>query len=240
MKKVREPQEAGPAQNAEGSERSADGPLREPWVTLSDEKSRLRTAEVRRRATGGGGRDKGDVETRARGRATSTEGGMEDAIGPIQTPEGRLVLEDGVQQAERVTLSNGEGRGQTAFRPFHRAKGRTQDAGTRPTSGESTPFCAKSSAVARFRHAHSAKMSGSGARLAACHERRGPARSIRADVRRIPRSSAAATDEASASTYLTTSPAEDAGVPAIVIADPSVPSEWIAQPVIDWPAPLRE
>jgi hypothetical protein len=159
MKKVREAQEVGPLQDAVGSERYDARPLREPRVTFANEKGRSRTAEVRGRATGGSGRDKGDLESRAKGRATSAERGIEDAIGRIQRLEGRLVLEDGTQQDEKVTLSNGDVRRPIASRPFACEKGRTQDAGSRPTSDEGPPLYAKSSAVGRFRRGCSAKRS---------------------------------------------------------------------------------
>jgi hypothetical protein len=159
MKKVREAQEAGSAQDAEASEHQEDGPLREPGVTLAKEKGRWRTAEVRGRATGGRGRGKNHVETRARGRATSARGRIEDAIGPNRSPGGWLVLEDGAQQDEKVTFANGDGRGPIASRPFARAKGRMQDAGNRRRATKARLRCAKSSAVARFRPARSAKRS---------------------------------------------------------------------------------
>jgi hypothetical protein len=165
MKKVRETQEAGSAPNAEGSERQEDGPLREPEVTLAKEEGRWQTAKVRRRTTGGRASDKGDVETRARERPASTRRGMQDAIDPIRRPEGRLALEDGAQQDERVTLPNGDVRAPIASRRFACAKGRTQDAGSRPESDESPPLYAKSSAVARFPPARSAKRSAWGGRV---------------------------------------------------------------------------
>jgi hypothetical protein len=171
MKKVREAQEDGPAQDAEGSERRECGPLREREVTLAKERRRLRTAEVRRRraevrgrTTGGRGQDKGDVETRAKGRATSAERTMHDAIGPIPRSEGRLMLEDGPQQNEKVTSPNANVRRSTGSGPFPFEEGRAQDTRSRPTVDERPPRCAKSSAVARFRPTRSAKRSASGAR----------------------------------------------------------------------------
>jgi hypothetical protein len=182
MKKVREAREAGPAQDTGRSERQEDGPLREPGVTLAREKGRSRTAEVRGRAAGGGGRDKGDVETRPKGRATSARRGIRDAIGPIRRPEGWLVLEDGTQQDEKVTLTNGSVRAPIESRRFPFAKGRTQDTGSRPKSDESQPLYAKSSAVVRFRAARSAKRSVSGAAPAGDDQRE----AVRSDWNRRP------------------------------------------------------
>jgi len=65
------------------------------------------------------------------------------------------VLEDGAQQDEKVTLTNGDVRRPIASRPFACEKDRTQDAGSRPTSDESPPRYAKSSAVGTFRRAYS-------------------------------------------------------------------------------------
>lgn len=159
MKKVRETREVGPAPNAAGRECEEDVPLREPKVTFAKEEGHPRTAEVRRRATGGGGRDESDTETSARGRATSARRGIEDATGRIWRAHGRLLLEDGTRQDEKVTLTNGDVRRPIASRPFSSEKGRTQDAGSRPASDGSPPLYAKSSAVGPFRPAHSAKRS---------------------------------------------------------------------------------
>jgi len=132
MKKVREARETGPARDAKGSEWREEGRLRESEVTLAKENGRSPTVEVRGRATGGRGREEDEFETRAKWRSTNVRRGMRDEIGQIWRPEGRLVLEDGAQQDEKVTLSNGKGRGPTASRPFSCEKGRTRIAASRP------------------------------------------------------------------------------------------------------------
>jgi hypothetical protein len=113
MKKVREAPEDGPAQEAEGSEGQEGVPLREREATLSREGIRFRAGEVGRRTTGGRGQDEGDVETRARGRATSAERTIGDAIAPIWRSEGWVMLEDGPRQDEEVTRPIANAPGQT-------------------------------------------------------------------------------------------------------------------------------
>jgi hypothetical protein len=159
MKKVREAHEARPPENAEGWKRQEDAPWREPWVTLADEEGHSRRAEVRRRATGARGRDKGDVESRAKGRATYVRCGTRDAMGPIHGPEGGQVFENGAQQDEEVTFSDGDARRPIASGPSPSAKGRTQDRVVGRRATKASPVCAKSSASIPLRGARSAKRS---------------------------------------------------------------------------------